>query len=261
MRLILFCSIKKGEWTEEEDRKLLEAYEELGQRWSKIAARLPGRTENAVKIRWKGLQRKQRRSSGGRRSSIGSVSSGFTDDSNQGAQQHTDQHLSAASPLQTIASHGNVLPDPHAGEYWNNYFYETAAPEPYRVKNESSGSFDRMSFGLENHPSWYSSGHLQQQQPATWGTGRHLAQPHGSGQSLRSLFSFSSVSSSTSRMSNNSSNQQMLAPGGSWAGDNAGEIQAGGDARSTRRREQSADLDFHDVVDVSLKTDYIDDHE
>lgn len=50
-------SIVRGEYTPEEDRMILEAQAKLGNRWSAIAAMLPGRTEDAVKIRWKSLCR------------------------------------------------------------------------------------------------------------------------------------------------------------------------------------------------------------
>ncbi|ETK91121.1 2,3-diketo-5-methylthio-1-phosphopentane phosphatase [Phytophthora nicotianae] len=45
--------IVRGAYTPEEDRLILEAQARLGNRWSVIAAMLPGRTEDAVKIRWK----------------------------------------------------------------------------------------------------------------------------------------------------------------------------------------------------------------
>ncbi|KAI9919043.1 hypothetical protein PsorP6_012227 [Peronosclerospora sorghi] len=50
-------SIIRGEYTHEEDQIILDAQARLGNRWSAIAAMLPGRTEDAVKIRWKSLCR------------------------------------------------------------------------------------------------------------------------------------------------------------------------------------------------------------
>jgi hypothetical protein len=54
--------IKKTEWSEQEDATLLRVCAESGQKWAHIAKFVPGRTENAVKIRWKTLSR---RSTGG----------------------------------------------------------------------------------------------------------------------------------------------------------------------------------------------------
>ena len=51
-------SIKKGAWSAEEDAILLHQYELLGKKWSKIAAFLPGRSDNAVKIRFIHHERK-----------------------------------------------------------------------------------------------------------------------------------------------------------------------------------------------------------
>ena len=50
-------SIKRGNWTAQEDRHLLAQQSKLGNKWAKISATMDGRTENAVKIRWKSLQR------------------------------------------------------------------------------------------------------------------------------------------------------------------------------------------------------------
>lgn len=49
--------LRVGDWTEEEDAKLLEIHEELGNAWSLIASRLPGRTENTVKNRFHVLEK------------------------------------------------------------------------------------------------------------------------------------------------------------------------------------------------------------
>ncbi|PIN21839.1 Transcription factor, Myb superfamily [Handroanthus impetiginosus] len=52
-------NIKKDRWSEEEDRILIEAHRQLGNKWAEIARRLPGRSENTIKNHWNATKRRQ----------------------------------------------------------------------------------------------------------------------------------------------------------------------------------------------------------
>ncbi|XP_042499146.1 transcription repressor MYB4-like [Macadamia integrifolia] len=55
----LRLDIRKGAWTEEEDKIIIEEHAKVGNKWADISKKLEGRTENAIKNHWNATKRRQ----------------------------------------------------------------------------------------------------------------------------------------------------------------------------------------------------------
>ena len=53
-------NIKKGDWSEEEERMIQDLYECFGPKWSSMSKLLTDRTDNDIKNKWNSMQRTQK---------------------------------------------------------------------------------------------------------------------------------------------------------------------------------------------------------
>jgi hypothetical protein len=103
-------NIRKGDWTEEEDRIIVEMQAKLGNQWAKITKMLPGRTDNAVKNRWHAAMRSQGRSSYGEKRR-NNTSNNTTHQSHPSVPVLPLANLGMLSGVDGFANHVNIHKD------------------------------------------------------------------------------------------------------------------------------------------------------
>lgn len=156
-------SINKGAYTPAEDKIIIEMQAKIGNKWSQIAARLPGRTENSIKIRCKALQRKGTGSSS-RSSTNSSRTSRRSDSASSKSRRRQSSSSSITSATSGVSAADSAMEQqlPEGGKD----LPEDSPPSPQtdpRSCPPHIPSVDKFEL-LPHQPSEISRGHPQQSQ-------------------------------------------------------------------------------------------------
>ncbi|KAK9278785.1 hypothetical protein L1049_028363 [Liquidambar formosana] len=113
--------VKRGNLTPQEQLLILELHSKWGNRWSKIAQHLPGRTDNEIKNYWRTRVQKQ-----ARHLKIDSNSTAFQDMIRCYWMPRLYQKIERSSPSSTMSSQNSVMPQPL--DYASQHYSESLPP-------------------------------------------------------------------------------------------------------------------------------------
>ncbi|KAF3780605.1 Myb-related protein [Nymphaea thermarum] len=104
--------IKRGNFTREEEDTIIQLHETLGNRWSAIAARLPGRTDNEIKNVWHTHLKKRLKQNTSPANQATSSITQVADDKPKQVRQVTKPPQVTESSVPTTAGFENSIPSP-----------------------------------------------------------------------------------------------------------------------------------------------------
>nr|URY18971.1 MYB protein [Zanthoxylum bungeanum] len=134
-------NLKHGNYTKEEEDIIIKLHEEHGNKWSLIASKLPGRTDNEIKNYWHHLRKRKNKD----QASIMEEHSNETNQIGEAESQSpnlADTQIQESSPLSTSSYHAvnNNLFGDSSGDFWTDPFV-LSDDYAYNQNNYSSSSF------------------------------------------------------------------------------------------------------------------------
>ncbi|GER43143.1 myb domain protein 9 [Striga asiatica] len=161
--------VKRGNFTKEEEDMIIELHSQLGNKWSAIAAKLPGRTDNEIKNFWHTRVGKSRKQSP--LSADTNNSTEISEDQELNEEEYTFRETGQNDESTPLDGSGLFMePDPidswpnsfstdTAAYGQNNYYYPPVLPEE---------DFFYSEFGYGNQLSSTGDSYYSNNQPSFW---------------------------------------------------------------------------------------------
>ncbi|KAF3663868.1 MYB-like transcription factor EOBI [Capsicum chacoense] len=134
--------VKRGNLTPQEQLMILELHSKLGNRWSKIAHYLPGRTDNEIKNYWRTRVQKQARN--------------LKIDANSAAFQEMIRYLWIPRLLQKIQSSSSVMPSIQSPQ---------STPQGFNIEKNSTNTSRSSSCSSSHSSNIYNSTNIMSECP------------------------------------------------------------------------------------------------
>ncbi|XP_062084881.1 transcription factor MYB59 [Humulus lupulus] len=139
----LHPGLKRGKMTPQEERLVLELHSKWGNRWSRIARKLPGRTDNEIKNYWRTHMRKKAQEK--KRSSTTTTTSTSTSSSSSSPPPDVSSPSQSSSSSNITTVESLPFPDSTTGV---ESFYDTGGRV---VSADDDGHDEKMKTEAKNH--------------------------------------------------------------------------------------------------------------